>query len=107
MTRCAAHTAPFLALLAGCGDVEKPAETNEEEVITTVQLTFSPSDGGDAVVAAWDDPENDGSPVIDSIVLSDAADYSLAVRFLNAFEDPAEDITEEVDAESDQHQVFF
>ena len=29
------------------------------------------------------------------------------MRFLNELEDPAEDITEEVEDESDQHQVFF
>ena len=78
-----------------------------EEVITTVALTFKPVSGGAAVEATWADPENDGSPVIDDIVLSDTEDYTLAVSFLNEIEDPAEDITEEVDAESDQHQVFF
>lgn len=97
----------FLALLAACGDVENPEEVNAEEVITTVALTFTPTAGGDPVEAAWADPENDGSPVIDDIVLSDADDYTLAVSFLNEIEAPPEDITEEVDAESDQHQVFF
>lgn len=96
-----------LFFLAACTDVDNPDETNEEEVITTVSLTFTPASGGAAVEASWADPENDGSPVIDDIVLSDADDYTLAVSFLNELEDPAEDITEEVDAESDQHQVFF
>lgn len=96
-----------LSLLAACADVANPDEVNEEEVITTVALTFTPASGGAAIEAAWADPENDGSPVIDDIVLSDADDYTLAVSFLNEIEDPPEDITEEVDAESDQHQVFF
>ncbi|MFZ5475278.1 MAG: hypothetical protein ACOZNI_00770 [Myxococcota bacterium] len=91
-----------------CGGVENPCEgANPEEVITTVALSFTPASGGAALEYAWADPENDGSPVIDDIVLSDAEDYTLTVSFLNELEDPPEDITEEVDAESDQHQVFF
>ena len=96
-----------LSLLAACADVANPDEVNAEEVITTVALTFTPSSGGAAIEAAWADPENDGSPVIDAIVLSDADEYTLAVAFLNELEDPAEDITQEVGAESDEHQVFF
>jgi hypothetical protein len=95
-----------LALLGGC-DVQNPGEVNENEVITTVVLTFSPQAGGGALEFRWADPENDGSPVVDDIALSDANDYDLAVRFLNELEDPAEEITDEVDEESDQHQVFF
>lgn len=97
----------LLSFLAACEDVKNPEEVNAEEVITTVALAFTPASGGAAIEAAWADPENDGSPVIDDIVLSDADDYTLAVSFLNEIEDPPEDITEEVDAESDQHQVFF
>jgi hypothetical protein len=95
---------PLLA--AGC-DVENPEEENEFEVITTVALTFSPQGGGADLVFSWADPELDGSPVVDDILLQDADDYDLAVSFRNELEDPAEDITVEVDAESDQHQVFF
>ncbi len=96
-----------LLLLVACGDVEKPdAEGNAEEVITTVELVLTPS-AGDPIVAIWTDPENDGSPVIDPIALSDAEDYAVTVSFRNELEDPPEDITAEVAAESDQHQVFF
>jgi hypothetical protein len=97
-----------IALFAvACSDVNNPEEVNENEVITTVSLTFTPAAGGDSLTFAWADPENDGSPVIDDVVLSDADDYTLDVSFLNELADPTEDITEEVDAESDQHQVFF
>jgi len=92
---------------AACNDTTNPEEINVNEVITTVALAFTPSAGGAPLEFRWADPENDGSPVIDDIVLSDADDYDLAVSFLNELEDPPEDITEEVDAESDQHQVFF
>jgi hypothetical protein len=94
--------------LAACNDVKETTdEPNEQEVITTVELVFTPVGGGDGTTARWADPENDGSPVIDEIVLSDAADYTVTVGFLNELEDPAEEITVEVEEESDQHQVFL
>jgi hypothetical protein len=92
---------------AACGDVKNPDEVNPEEVITTVTLDFVPASGGATVSASWADPENDGSPVIDPITLSEVDDYTLAVSFLNELEDPAEDITLEVQEESDVHQLFF
>ena len=103
---------PTILLLAtACQDVEGDKDDHdhdhEQEVVTTVVLTFTPTGGGGELVFEWADPEDDGSPVIDEIVLSDAEDYSLTVSFLNELEDPAEDITAEVEDESDQHQVFF
>ena len=91
--------------LAGCPDIENPDDNiNDGEVITTVELTFTPAAGA-ALVFTHADPENDGAPVIDPIVLPVGA-WTLGVRFLNALEDPAEDITVEVQAESDEHQVL-
>lgn len=94
-----------LVLLAACADIEKPDEENAEEVITTVVLDFVPASGS-ASSFAWSDPEADGSPVVDDITLADGETYTVSVSFLNELEDPAEDITEEVGAEDDQHQVF-
>ncbi|MBX2804302.1 MAG: hypothetical protein KTR31_41960 [Myxococcales bacterium] len=98
---------PLMALAAACGgDVETPDGENEEEVITTVVLTFAPQGGGAAVEASWVDVEGDGNPVIDDIVLADGTAYDLSVAFLNELEDPAEDITEEIADEDDEHQIF-
>ena len=77
------------------------------EVMTTVKLTFTPNSGGDAVVAKWADPENDGSPVIDDIVLAKGETYTLTMEVLNELEKPAEDMTKEIKDEQDEHQVFF
>lgn len=103
------RTLPLLmaATLWACKDTEKPDEINENEVITTVELSLVPISGAPLITARWADPENDGSPIIDEILLSEGEDYTLAVSFLNELEDPPEDITLEVDAESDQHQVFY
>lgn len=94
--------------LVGCLDVENPDEgDNEEEVITRVALTFTPAGGGDAVVAAFADPENDGNPTIDPITLANGSTYALTIAFENQLADPVEDITAEVAAEGDEHQVFI
>ena len=98
----------LITLSAACNDVNNHnGGDNEGEVITTVALSFTPQGGGDALEFTWSDPENDGSPVIDDIVLSDANDYDVTVSFLNELVSPAEDITVEVADESDQHQVFL
>lgn len=96
---------PLLALGA-CKDAEDPHGHDENEVITTVVLTFTPTGGGGSLEFTWADPEDDGSPVIDDVTLSDAADYDLTIQFLNELASPAEDLTEEVADESDEHQVF-
>ena len=97
----------FLVFATACGDVENPEGEEENEVITTLVLTFTPVAGGDALEFSWADVENDGNPVIDDIALSDADDYDVTVSFLNELEDPAEDITLEIQDEDDEHQIFF
>lgn len=94
-------------LLAACADTTRPHEHNEGELITTVELTFTPDAGGEPVVTTWSDPEGDGAPVIDDVVLTDGTAYVLTVRFLDALQEPAEDLTPEVAAEATEHQVFF
>lgn len=100
-----------LALLfsAACADVkgDDHDHDHENEVITTVVLSFAPQGGGDTLEFRWADPEDDGDPVIDDIVLLDADDYDLSVAFLNELEDPAEDLTEEIADEKEEHQLFF
>ena len=95
----------IVLLATACTDVENPTGDNVEEVITTVALTFVSPDG--TVEGSWADPEDDGSPVIVSPELAANTEYQLTVEFLNELADPAEDITEEIEDESDEHQVFF
>lgn len=94
--------------LVGCADDGgHPHEGNENEVITTIQLTFT-ANGQEAQTFAFLDPDGDGgeAPTIDTIALTPNA-YAVTVSFANGLEDPPEDITEEVRDESDQHQIFF
>ena len=98
----------FALLAAGCGSDGTDDGGNEEEVITTVTMTFTPDVGGPVVVAAFDDPDGDGGdpPTIDNIALS-AQSYALAITFENRLEDPAEDITQEIADEDGEHQIFL
>ena len=103
----------LLLIMTGCSDVEGDAHDHdhhdhEHEVITTVVLNFSAQgDDSESLEFVWADPENDGSPVIDDIVLEDGVAYDVYVEFINELEDPAEDITPEIADEAEEHQVFF
>ena len=77
------------------------------EVMTTVNLTFTPAGGGEPVTAGWADPEADGSPVIDPITLAQGETYTLTIEIWNELENPAEDVTIEIRDELDEHQFFF
>ncbi len=97
-----------LAPLACDGDEDHDDHDHESEVISRVTLTFTPDGGGEAIVASFDDPDGDGgvSGTSEPITLAAGTTYTMTVEFLNALEDPAEDITEEVMEEAEEHLVL-
>lgn len=108
----------MIALIAGiitvsCSsddDNTPPVVINEEEVITTVIVELVNSDGEVVTLQSLDSDGEDGpNPPVITIQGNLTADtvYTGEVTFLNETEDPAEDITEEVEDEDDEHQVFF
>jgi hypothetical protein len=103
--RVAAMSVTAAAL--GCG-VGGPGIEDENEIISRVELTFTPAGGGEPRVFAFDDPDGDGgvSGVADTVELSAGVEYTLTVRFINAIADPPEDITEEIAAEAEDHMIF-
>lgn len=93
----------------GCdGDDDGTGDGEENEVISRVVLTFTPDGGGEPVVATFDDPDGTGTApgTSDPIDLTAGATYAMAVEFANSLVDPPEDITPEVQAEAEAHQVF-
>lgn len=109
-----------LALLfaSGCDDVEDHDHHHHDHnhgLTTSLILNFTPDNGGETLSFAWSDPEGDGNPVVDDILLSDASDhdhhdamsYTLDVEIWNELEDPAEDVTVEIAELADEHQLFF
>ena len=98
-------------IIASCSsDDDAPIPVNEEEVITTVIATFTPVDVGTTVILTSKDLDGDGpnSPEVTiSGPFSSNTTYNGAIQFLNELESPAEDITEEVEEEGLEHQVFY
>ena len=84
------------------------APVNEEEVITTVRTTLT--GGGQVITLTSRDLDGDGpnAPVVTvSGNLVAGTTYTGSTEFLNELEDPAEDITIEVEEEGADHQVFY
>lgn len=106
---------PFLALGAfiftSCSnDDDNPVPVNEEEIITTITITLTPSGGGTAVTLQSTDLDGDGpnDPVITiSDDLTANTTYNGTIILLNETETPAENITEEVEEEAEEHQFFY
>lgn len=95
-----------IALLCSTACVEDdPDRDHETEIISTVELTFTPDNGSDPVVAMFSDPDGDGgmSGTADAIELAADTTYSLEIRLLNDLAEPVEDITEELHDEAEEH----
>ena len=102
----AAITAALLP--AGC-DNDDPDPINEEELITTVILTFTPTGGGDPAVFSFKDLDGVGgaAPVTVSDTLAAATAYTAGISLLNESVSPAGNIGDEVNEEGDAHQFFY
>ena len=89
-------------------DDENPQAVDEEEVITTMNITLTAS--GSSVTLQSQDLDGDGpnAPTISvSGDLNANTTYTGSIELLNETETPAEDITLEVAEEDDEHQFFF
>jgi len=87
-------------------DASAPPCENEEEIITDVILTWTSV--GDTVIAQAQDPDGDGPldlKIIQGIELLDNTTYEMSITVFNSVE--GENITDEIDAESDEHIFFF
>lgn len=93
--------------IASCDRDKDNGPDNEQELITTIRLTFSPKGGGAAIVATARDLDGDGGnpPVVEDVNLAANTDYNLSIAFLDESKSPVEDITKEVKEESDEHLV--
>lgn len=81
----------------------------EEEVINEIILTFTPTGEGDPVSASFVDPDGEGvaNPTIEDINLAANTTYEMSISFLNTLGMEAEDITEEIQEEDDEHMLFY
>lgn len=100
----------FVATLFTACSEDDPEVVNEEELITTLTATLTPSGGGTDIILKSVDLDGDGpnAPVITvSANLTANTDYTGVLKIENETESPAEDITIEVLEEDEEHQFFF
>ncbi len=100
------------AVLFSCSDdddADTPEVINEEETITTMNITLTPQGGGDVVTFSYVDLDGDGpnAPTINAPDLAGGATYVGTVELLNESEEDPEDITEEIKEEDEEHQLIF
>lgn len=100
----------MVALVWSC-DNDDPEPVNEEELITTVNVTFTNAlDASDVATATFSDADGDGgnAAIITNPTLRANTTYTVTIEFLDE-SDPSdvEDITEEIEEEDDEHQIFF
>ena len=88
---------------------DKVEEPNEEEIITTMKLTFVPVGGGTTLTYQFRDPDGAGgtAPTQDEIVLEPTKTYNVSVLLLNETVAPAKAVALEVAEEADAHRFYY
>lgn len=98
------------AVLTGCKKDDKAPE-NEEELITTVKLTFvevgNTSNTSTFTFKDADGPGGAAPTVNQQINLAPNKQYNCTIAVLNESKTPAEDITAEIIAEANDHQFYY
>lgn len=99
----------FLLVFVSCGDDDVPEAENEEEVINEVTLSFMPAGGGQTLVFNYVDPDGEGTEpaVKDDISLEANTIYTLNVSFKNTVGESDENLTQEIQDEGAEHQIFY
>jgi hypothetical protein len=89
--------------------VDNPPNQNEQEVITSVIIMIEDENGAQ-MQFAYSDPDGDGgNPFLrfDTVRLAENTAYSAKVLFLDESKNPTVDLTDEIQTEASDHQVFY
>ena len=88
-------------------DEPPTAPVNEEELITTVRMHFTPDGGGDTTTLSFTDLDGDGgnAPVIIGDTLMGSATYDAWLELFNEL--TGDTITHEIEEDAEAHQFFF
>lgn len=90
------------------GDDVEPDDENE--LITSVTLKFTEQGTSNVSTFSFKDPDGDGgnSPIkFDTIALKPNTTYTMTIELLDESKSPADDITKEVEEESDEHLFVY
>ncbi|MCS7012679.1 MAG: hypothetical protein RMI34_13075 [Chloroherpetonaceae bacterium] len=111
IVRNSSLTLLLLALLAltSCRRTDNPADAREQEKITTLKLKLTPTTGGAPVEATWRDLDGPGGnpPTITPLNLRAGVTYNGEVEVKDESKNPAEDKTEEIEEEGDEHLFIY
>jgi len=90
-------------------DDDDPTPENQEELITTLRVTFVDQATQNIYFQVFTDPDGDGgmAPEITTEPLPVDSEFEVDVEFINESVNPPDDITDEVKVEAEEHQVFF
>lgn len=110
MNKLLLYPALFLGLaflITGCA--KDPDPVNETELITTVNMTWTPEGSGAPVIFQFKDLDGAGgaAPTIISGALAANATYTVSLDLLNEAATPAVNINQEILDEGTEHQFFF
>jgi len=101
---------PSLLTFSAC-DNDDPKPVNEEEVITTVEVTLVPEDSGIPVTLKFFDADGEQGSIAPLITVSGALKagtvYSGVIALWNETENPPINITDEVAEEAEEHLFCF
>ncbi len=105
-----AGVALVIVLLYACNP-DDPKPVNEEEVITTLEVTLEPAAGGTPVVLRFYDADGEHGSISPEItvtgVLQKSSKYSAVIELKNETEEPAVSISDEVLEEAEAHLFCF
>lgn len=89
------------------GTVDGPGATGPESP-TALELEFS-DNGGNTLVARFDDPDGAGgaAPIITGVSLARGGQYGLGVRLYDRLAAPTLELTSSIRVAGTEHQVFF
>lgn len=98
----------FSLIFTAC-EKDDPIIPNQEELITTLNYSLTPTDGGTTILLNFTDLDGDGgnAPIITGATLAANQSYTATLELLNETESPSENITTEVADEDEDHQFFF
>ncbi len=90
-------------------DPDDPIIPNEEELITSLVYSLTPSDGTAVKTFSFQDLDGDGgnAPIIMVATLEANTTYTGTISIMNEAEDPSINITTEIEEEDEDHQFFY
>lgn len=100
--------AAFALAITSCKK-DSVEEENDNEVITTVQINFTPVGGGSALTYKWEDLDGAGgaNPVIEMVTLAPNTAYTAQLVLMDKTKNPVVMTSDEVRTEAVDHRFYF